>query len=260
MDFKAQCGAVITTVTRKFQKSIEQRGVAGTARRCISRPLFHGICFLKQYTPSQVSLRRRERQFDSQFNVDTRQQKGFGWMAGLSGNNWKYGTGYEPVPIKVFTDVLRSLTIPFEDSAFVDFGSGKGRSLLLAAQFPFKEILGVEYSSQLNEVAVQNIRSYRNEKRKCKTIRSVCQDAAVAQIPLDSLVLFFNHPFDEHVFRPLIERIENSLVQTPRQCIVVYFDPQCADLFDDSPLFERTELDGEFDTSHIRGLRVWHNV
>lgn len=260
MSPKSQFGTVVKTVTRKLEKSIQQRGLVGTAQRCLTRPLRHGICFLKRFRPSQMARRRSEREFDRQFKVDTRQDKGFGWMAGIAGENWQHGTGYEPAPIKTFTDVFRKLPVPYEGAVFIDFGSGKGRTLLLAAQFPFQEIIGIEFSSQLNSVAEQNIRSYKNEERKCENIRSLCQDAAVAPIPLAPLVLFFNHPFDEPVFRPLVERIETSLRENPRPCTVVYFDPKCANLFDASPLFERIDIGDEINSKDINGFVIWQKV
>lgn len=37
-------------------------------------------------------------------------------------------------------------SVPLQDYDFLDFGSGKGRTLLMAASFPFKKITGVEFS------------------------------------------------------------------------------------------------------------------
>jgi tRNA G46 methylase TrmB len=46
--------------------------------------------------------------------------------------------------------MVSRLNISFEDFTFFDFGSGKGRALHLASEFPFKNIIGVEFSSKLH--------------------------------------------------------------------------------------------------------------
>jgi tRNA/tmRNA/rRNA uracil-C5-methylase (TrmA/RlmC/RlmD family) len=43
--------------------------------------------------------------------------------------------------------------------------------LLLACQFPFQRVVGVEWSEELHRVAQQNIRSYRG-RRRCMVLRS----------------------------------------------------------------------------------------
>ena len=45
---------------------------------------------------------------------------------------------------------------------FVDFGSGKGRVVWQAAQYPFARVVGVEISAQLNAVARRNIEGNLN--------------------------------------------------------------------------------------------------
>jgi hypothetical protein len=47
--------------------------------------------------------------------------------------NWIEGNDYLPIEPERFKRVLASLDITFEDFTFVDFGSGKGRALLLAS-------------------------------------------------------------------------------------------------------------------------------
>src|SRR5712671_3243440 len=51
---------------------------------------------------------------------------------------------YRTARVGAFTQLLESLDIRHELYSFIDFGCGKGRALLLASRFPFKEIIGVE--------------------------------------------------------------------------------------------------------------------
>jgi hypothetical protein len=54
---------------------------------------------------------------------------------------------------------IKALDIDCREYGFIDYGSGRGRLLLAADRFPFKEIVGVEFSRPLHEEACENIRS-----------------------------------------------------------------------------------------------------
>ena len=51
-------------------------------------------------------------------------------------------------PAAELVEILADLGIYYPDCVFLDLGAGKGRALLLASQFPFKRIVGVEFSIQ----------------------------------------------------------------------------------------------------------------
>ena len=84
-------------------------------------------------------------------------------LAGLTivGDNATYGAFYHPSHPKFLFEVFGALNIDFENYTFVDLGSGKGRALLVASEFPFREVVGVEFARELHEIACKNVRSYR---------------------------------------------------------------------------------------------------
>ena len=51
---------------------------------------------------------------------------------------------------------------PLERTAFLDVGAGKGRAMLLAAELPFRRIVGVELHPALAAIARTNIKLYRS--------------------------------------------------------------------------------------------------
>jgi predicted RNA methylase len=55
--------------------------------------------------------------------------------------------------------LLRNIGEDLHRFSFVDFGSGKGRVLLVASHYPFREVVGVEFSPELQKIAEGNIRS-----------------------------------------------------------------------------------------------------
>ena len=101
--------------------------------------------------------RRRDRAFDETLGVDTAGHLELSALGTIDAASKPYGTHYLPSPVALVRGLLRGLSIRHEDYVFVDLGSGKGRVLLLAAELPFKEIIGVEFSPELHAIALANI-------------------------------------------------------------------------------------------------------
>jgi tRNA G46 methylase TrmB len=84
---------------------------------------------------------------------------------------------YAPTDYRSFHRVMRYIGIRERD-VFLDYGSGLGRVLLMAAQYPFRRVLGVELSARLNEPARQNVACWRG-KLRCRNIELIQADATV---------------------------------------------------------------------------------
>jgi tRNA G46 methylase TrmB len=75
---------------------------------------------------------------------------------------------YDPTEPKYIRWTFRNLLINPAEYSFVDFGSGKGWVLIAAAERPFLQVIGVEFSKDLHEAAVANISlSQANQVQKC---------------------------------------------------------------------------------------------
>ena len=120
-----------------------------------------------------------------------------------------------------FRKTICSLDIRFEDFVFIDYGSGKGRALLLASEFPFKRIIGVEFSETLHEIARANIATYKSSTQRCRSIESVWMDAAEYDLPDDPLVLYFYNPFLEPLMQDVVDRVQASIASRPRPVYAV---------------------------------------
>ena len=105
---------------------------------------------------------------------------------------------------------------------FIDFGSGKGRALFVAAEYPFRQIIGLEYSRELHEVASRNVETYRNPSQRCFYIIPLCTDATTFKLPEYPLVCFFNNPFDESLISRAASNIDESVRAFPRPCFIIY--------------------------------------
>jgi hypothetical protein len=143
----------------------------------------------------------------------------------LVGNNAEHAVHYHPAHPKFLYEVFSSLKIDYPSYTFVDLGSGKGRALLVASEFPFAEILGVEIAAELHEVASRNIRRYRSKTQKCKNVKSLNVDAVEFEIPLTPLVLYLFNPFRPAVLTPVLRRLQDSLNSHPRDVTLIYVAP-----------------------------------
>lgn len=236
----------LVTVQRKISKSISQRGVANTIVRCISRPLRTVFEYGQWLSPSFRRIRQEHARWDAEHNVDTAPGNQAGWMADIDSENWLHGRGYHPAPSQSLHDRISNLAIDFRDFTFIDFGSGKGRSLFTASDFPFKRIIGVEFNRYLHETAVQNTKCYRSDQQKCFAIEPVHADAAKFEIPVGPIVYYFYDPFGDPVMRNVVNNIVRLQEDNGHKCFVIYFNPVFAEYFEDCHLFRRLTEGSEF--------------
>jgi 16S rRNA G966 N2-methylase RsmD len=106
----------------------------------------------------------------------------------------------------------------------VDYGSGKGRIMVVAAYYGFKKITGIDFSKSLCNEAEINI-----EKIKLGfpsvDFEIICDDAVNYSIKNDDTVFFFFNPFDEVVMLQVVKNILASLKKNERKIYVVYVNP-----------------------------------
>ena len=172
---------------------------------------------------NSVSRRIDDLEFDRRFGTDTAASIPAWKLSDVPSGNRVHATNYVASHEKHVLMLFRMLPIQPEDYAFVDLGSGKGKVLLLAAEYGFTRIVGVEFSPSLHAIAQANIGRYKSVcARKC-SIDSVCQDAADWPIPSEKLVLFLYGPFHEPVFRSVVARLRQSLETHDRPVFLVNF-------------------------------------
>lgn len=157
----------------------------------------------------------------------------------ISSPNLAYGWYYEGFDPKIFGLIANELQIDHEKFELVDFGSGKGRVLFLASDYPFRKITGVEFSAELAEIARENIRRYQSATQKCRNLEVVCMDAIEFPIPAGPAVLFFNNPFGPEVMGPVLNNIQRSMEASPREIYVVYSHPRNEYLLAQNPGYRK---------------------
>jgi SAM-dependent methyltransferase len=197
-----------------------------------------GISWLRTYAEQCVAL-WREWSFDRKYRVSTRGRISTDRLQ-LRGPNAAQAIQYVPTHPKAARLMLEALPIQdFSQYTFIDLGSGKGRMLFRAAEYPFKRIVGVELSPELNEMARANIASYTNPRQRCTDITSVNQDAGSFVVPDEPLVVYLFFPFRQSVMEQVLSNVAQSLQRAPRDVLIAYMNPELAHLIDSHPSFQR---------------------
>lgn len=164
------------------------------------------------------------------------------WKLRIDSPHIDEGVRYQASEPEFIRQAIAALPLRSEEFIFIDLGSGKGRTLLVASEFPFRQVIGVEFSRELHEVAVANIETAARANRPCRDVRSICADAALYDFPREDTVLYLYNPFGKPVLRKVIERLLVSLEAAPRRIFIIYSNPVQARLFDELDRFERLDL------------------
>jgi SAM-dependent methyltransferase len=190
--------------------------------------------FARDSTPERRRLRFGDAGYDWDYRVNTT-SGAVGWRDRLLG---MFHSEYQPTDPAAFREMLDGLqktlaqssnfdqgALNFRDFTFIDLGSGKGRTLLMASDYPFRRIVGVELIPALHQIAQENVRQYKSESQKCFALETICADAIRFPFPEEPLVVFLFNPFGETGMRQVIANLERSLSARPRQVYVLYHNP-----------------------------------
>jgi hypothetical protein len=174
---------------------------------------------LLELLPSRRKARFGDLDYDWEHSVDTtRSNVGVGTqlLAGLTARPY---FASEPW---LFEQIMQAIPADFSQFTFIDLGSGKGRVLLMASDYPFQQIVGVEFMPDLHRVAQKNIRSYSSDHQRCRKIQAVCVDARDFQFPPDPLVVYLFNPFSESTFAQVLQNLRQSIEQVLRPVYIAY--------------------------------------
>lgn len=220
-----------SAVKRWWTEHSREQGFRG-ASALLARELWE---FVRDSTPARRRQRYGDMDYDWEHHVNTTSGT-VGWRERLLGT---FHSAYQPTEPAAFRQMMEALPISFEDFTFVDIGSGKGRTLLLASEFPFPRIIGIELLDTLHRAAEENIRDYCARADPRAKIESLAMDACEFEFPPDPLVVYLFHPLPETSLRRVVGKLEQSLARVPREVWVVYHNPVLEQALSASKLLER---------------------
>jgi hypothetical protein len=196
--------------------------------------------FARESTPSRRRQRYGDVDYDWDFRVDTTSAT-VGWRDRLLGH---FHSPYQPTEPMLFREMIESLMqvtpkINLPEFTFIDIGSGKGRALLMASQYPFRQILGIELLPELHRVAKENISKYKSDSQQCFAIDCVLGDASEFDLPAEPTVLYLFNPLRESGLARMISNLEQSSREHPRPVFVLYLNPLLERVLTRSVAFKR---------------------
>ena len=186
-----------------------------------------------------------EFQFDRKNNIDTLQTNSSYFDIAQS-ENTKFAVPYEPIQQDIFKDIITKVHIDYCRYSFIDLGSGKGRALLFASDYQFKNIIGVEFSEELHNIAERNISNFITKNQKNNAFELKCMDVIDYEFPLTNIVVFLYNPFFGEVMETVVNKITNFLTNNEYDLIILYRNPQCANFFDTHLLLTRLHSSKSF--------------
>ena len=132
---------VANLIMRKVERSLSKRSSPATLNLILI--IKNLIYRWRQYL---------DRRLDREFLLDT---SGHMELADLDidSDNKEFSSHYEPTPVRILRSIFSNLPDDLSEFIFIDFGSGKGRTLLVSSDYNFKRIIGVEFSKELHPIA-----------------------------------------------------------------------------------------------------------
>ncbi len=234
----------VRRTARDVRQMVANHGWAAAARDARDR-LRKKLRRLPPATAEVITwLPTAEHEFDRRYGVDT---SGLVWgldlKTGSRSDAWN--TAYYGIGPSVFHRVMSQVPETLQAAAtFIDLGCGKGRAVLLASQYPFAQVVGVEIAPQLHRVAVENVTRYTAARKKeaqpdPAPMNVVLEDAARYRFPSGPLVVYLYHPFCRPVLDKVLRNLGRSLAEEPRAAAVIYINHELREALDRAPYLKQ---------------------
>jgi SAM-dependent methyltransferase len=207
--------------------------------------------FIRDSAPERLRQRFGDADYDWDFRVNTT-GGALSWQDRLLGALHSPYQPSEPVLFHEMLDRLaQSTQMDWREFTFLDLGSGKGRALLMASDYAFHRIVGVELLPALHRIALENLRSYKSERQRCSHLEAICADAASFPLPNEPLVIYLFNPLPEAGLRRFLANLDQSLRARPRPAYLVYHNPLLEPVVTESPIYRK--IAGTHQYSIFRG-------
>jgi SAM-dependent methyltransferase len=164
-------------------------------------------------------------------------------MDGASRN--AIGIAYIPSPPSVPATIVKDLGLRYDEYSFIDLGSGMGRVVFAAAEFPFRKVVGVEVSDELHQIAERNLAKVSGTL-KAAAVELICQDAGEYTFPPGNCVVYLYNPFRETVMQPVLKNLERCYAKGPAQLYIIYYNPVLGAMLDAAPFLTRIKMTPEY--------------
>ncbi len=147
--------------------------------------------------------RHKADEFDRRYGVETSKSV---YVTATDSPNYIHGYGYQASEEAAIRWCIENCGMPLPETTFVDVGCGKGRALIIAAMYPFKRIIGIEYAPDLAKTCRKNLKKLHLSD-KCEI---VVGDAVDFRFPNGKLLALLFNPFNHFI----LDRVLKNLAST----------------------------------------------
>ena len=137
---------------------------------------------------------------------------------------------YQGADPSLVNQLLQRLPSRAKTSTFIDFGSGKGRVLLLAMEHGFAKVIGVEISPDLSAICRRNLKRF-TLKHPASNLDVIETDAATLKLPPGPLTAFFFNPFHGPPLEQVAENLASHADIHGAEVWLIYINPIHSNVF-----------------------------
>lgn len=144
----------------------------------------------------------RKDSFDAEHRTSTSEIQ---WWTNPRSENFACGIRYEPCSPELCRMAIERSGVDPKQFCFLDIGCGKGRPLIIASEYGFKDLIGVDYSAKLCRIAKRNLQACGVER-----FRIINSDATRFDYPTVDTLAFLYHPFKDDVLGTVLENLRTA--------------------------------------------------
>ena len=198
---------------KRGERYLREKGARQALERAVSLLRFRVIenCIIEPFHDRRLGIRTCGTLSPEQLNLPREQS-----------------AEYSATSYTMFKRIMKYVNITPGQDVFLDYGSGKGRVVILAALRSFRKVIGVEVAGELNAVARQHLQQVR-KKLRCTEVEICTCNAADYVVPNEVTVIHMYNPFIGEILNRVVERIHQSLLARPRKITLIYTHPRYFD-------------------------------
>lgn len=162
----------------------------------------------------------------------------------------RHSTAYFGVAPSVFRALVKRWLrtrpeTPIERFTFGDVGAGMGRAMLLASEYGFRQVIGIELNPILAKIAKRNLAIWKEGGRARSPMQILCGDAVGVELPDGPCLIFLFNPFGASVMRRFVKRLSVACAERPAELDLLYVNNEQDGVIGGQPGFTRIFLGKE---------------
>ncbi|MDF2495736.1 class I SAM-dependent methyltransferase [Sphingomonas sp.] len=184
----------------------------------------------RRLSPGAARARNADQAFDRRWGTDTGGTVNLSALS-VSRDRALLGCGYQASNGVALEEALAAAGVNPADYSFIDYGSGKGRVVMIAAALGFRRAIGVEFAPELHDVALQNGDRFAAAGGASTRCEFVLGDAGSYDPPAGPIFAYIYNSFGTVILREVLNRLEERAAQGD-PVVAVYVNPRNRDAYE----------------------------